>query len=286
MKGTALVLGFVLTVASTFTHADFWSETRDHTVETIRHPERTIRNAGRTIRNNPIGVAVNPGQLVNFTGIPTPGDLAEITVNRPEDLDDYLRHPENLVGAPLYAALNTARNRALSGRTHRIPPAVRAQLAPYFPPGRLDNVVWTSDWGVFNGITPTIAMACGAYAITLDDVIVFRDSNLAQSPVLWAHELTHVDQYQRWGMPTFARKYTAHSSSVESEAYGRENQIRSALTQPRNPPFQVAMGGPGVRWTAFCATPNFGCQLPRPQPAGTACGCYDNRRNLWSGMAR
>jgi uncharacterized protein DUF4157 len=43
--------------------------------------------------------------------------------------------------------------------------------------------------------------------VTLIDVIIFRDEQQAADPVLWAHELTHVEQYDRLGVEAFAVQY-------------------------------------------------------------------------------
>ena len=65
-----------------------------------------------------------------------------------------------------------------------------------------------------------------AKAITLGDVILFKNEQLAESNLkLWAHELTHVMQYQRWGIPGFAERYVRDSAGVEQEAgLGRRHE--------------------------------------------------------------
>jgi len=48
---------------------------------------------------------------------------------------------------------------------------------------------------------PALSFRFGdASAITLDDVVMFRNESDAQNnPVLWAHELAHVMQHEWWG---------------------------------------------------------------------------------------
>jgi hypothetical protein len=54
---------------------------------------------------------------------------------------------------------------------------------------------------------------------------MFRDAGTAsQDLVLWAHELTHVMQYERWGTLGFAERYVRDHEVVEREA--RENAAR------------------------------------------------------------
>jgi hypothetical protein len=62
-------------------------------------------------------------------------------------------------------------------------------------------------------------------AVTLADVILFREDKAAQSDAkLWAHELTHVMQYERWGIEGFATRFLQDHNAVEREA--RENADR------------------------------------------------------------
>jgi hypothetical protein len=55
--------------------------------------------------------------------------------------------------------------------------------------------------------------------VSLGDVIVFRDAALAADPVIWAHELAHVQQYDRWGTLQFAKRYVRDHHAVELEAW-------------------------------------------------------------------
>ena len=56
-------------------------------------------------------------------------------------------------------------------------------------------------------------------ALTLGDVIVFRDAEVARDPRIWAHELTHAVQYDRWGTSGFAEHYVRDLKAVEDEAW-------------------------------------------------------------------
>jgi hypothetical protein len=68
------------------------------------------------------------------------------------------------------------------------------------------------------------------YAITLDDLIVFPDAQAAQDPVLWAHELTHVLQYENMGVESFANVYTLTlGQNLEAQARDWENRVAQAL---------------------------------------------------------
>jgi len=66
-------------------------------------------------------------------------------------------------------------------------------------------------------------------AVTLGDVILFRDTRLAADPLLWAHELTHVEQYRRLGVEGFALRYVQQAWVLEQEAITKANTIKSQL---------------------------------------------------------
>jgi hypothetical protein len=123
-----------------------------------------------------------------------------------------------------------------------------------------------------------------AAAVTLIDVIVFRGPTEAGDPSIWAHELTHVDQYAQWGVHSFAIQYARDYNSVEAPAYAKGNGYSAWAMQhfPQAPtPVNAPPGGlPSVypappagpqQFGAFCYTP-FGRFGPGPvQPVGTPC---------------
>ncbi|MDT4865919.1 hypothetical protein FQZ97_1007480 [compost metagenome] len=66
--------------------------------------------------------------------------------------------------------------------------------------------------------------------MTLVDVIVFRNLNDAMDNIpLWAHEMTHVQQYQEWGVKEFATRYSNDFNSVEAPAYQMGSRVAQAL---------------------------------------------------------
>jgi hypothetical protein len=251
--------------------ADFWSDLRDDTI------------------GDPIGLIVNPMAPLNVFGVPTPGDLTEHVIKNPRDIERIIKNPEDLIGAPLATAIVSARNRAHSSGTSRIPPHVRQQLLPYFPQSVLDSVVWNTSWGALNGLPQYVAIGCaGANAVALIDVIVFRSVDMAHSPVLWAHELTHIVQYRSWGLPKFARRYTVDHNGVENEAYREEGRIRSLLAQNNQMPNAGIPVAPG--WfppppARACVLPGGSCPLMGPLPRGAYCQCFDNWGRPYQGTA-
>jgi hypothetical protein len=115
--------------------------------------------------------------------------------------------------------LEAARAQAIADGVKPVPALIYRSLLGYFPPLVLQRARYAT--GRTEGLSlPALAFTYGdATAMTLGEVILFRDDHAAQTDVkLWAHELTHVMQYQRWGMDGFATHYVQNSSAVEREA--------------------------------------------------------------------
>ncbi len=122
--------------------------------------------------------------------------------------------------------IETSRQRAISAGVRPLPPGVQRGLLGFFPAMLLQRVRYAiaPEKGALT--LPSLALNYGdADAITLSDVVLFRDEHTAQTDlVLWAHELTHVMQYQRWGTDGFAARYVRDMNAVEKEA--RDNAAR------------------------------------------------------------
>jgi hypothetical protein len=129
-------------------------------------------------------------------------------------------------GAALLATLIQAgRESAISNGVRPMPSRMHTALLGYFPDAVLRKVRFAA--GHADNITiPGLALTYGHIdAVTLGDVILFRDDKAAQSDAkLWAHELTHVMQYERWGIEGFATRFLQDHEAVEREA--RENADR------------------------------------------------------------
>jgi hypothetical protein len=119
-----------------------------------------------------------------------------------------------------------SRREILAAGTHPVPPHVVQALSGYFPADLLRQIRYRS--GGRNDMTlSSLAFQYGdATAITLIDVIIFdREADAQQDLKLWAHELTHVLQYRRWGIDGFAARYVADSRGVEQEAYSSADRF-------------------------------------------------------------
>lgn len=138
----------------------------------------------------------------------------------------------NLAAARLEAWLLESRQAALRAGTEPIPLMIRAQLAPFYDDALLDEVRYRV--GITDEMDAATVMLQNpdVQAVTLVDVVVFRDAQAAAAdPVLWAHELWHVQQYREWGSDGFARRYTRNFQAVEGPAYAMGERVRKALRE-------------------------------------------------------
>jgi hypothetical protein len=77
------------------------------------------------------------------------------------------------------------------------------------------------------------------FAVTVDDIIVFNTqpapfSTNPQSQNWWGHEVTHVEQYQRWGVEEFAYRYAKDAgAALEGEAKARGAAVVMKISNAR-----------------------------------------------------
>jgi hypothetical protein len=122
--------------------------------------------------------------------------------------------------APLLAGwIASERDAAKEQGVEPIPASIRAALAGYVPEAVLDRVRWRE--GASELSLPQNVIRFGdTPAVTLDDVIVFRERRTAlEDPTIWAHELKHVMQFKEWGIDSFSMRYLSDSGAVEQEAW-------------------------------------------------------------------
>lgn len=123
-----------------------------------------------------------------------------------------------------------SRNTLAAGNVQPIPLHIRAQLEPYYDLRVLESVRYKAgDDGELNAAS-AVMQNPDVNAVTLIDIIVFRNPEDALNNVaLWAHELKHVQQYLEWGTRGFAERYTRDYSAVESPAYQIQAQVAREL---------------------------------------------------------
>lgn len=191
-------------------------------------------------------------------------------------------------GAPLLQELIArSRDDALRAGVQPVPPDIRRNLAGFIP----EQVLNLARYRVQGGGDLTLQVSSIRYgeaqAITLDYVIVFKEINDAlYNPTLWAHELTHVGQYQSWGIRDFSIRYLRNYEGVEGEAYEAETRY-VAWVGLKNTQQVVSVGDPVSAEivnrpvssfslnvsSSTCGTAVSACQVNGSAPVGTPCWC-------------
>ncbi len=130
--------------------------------------------------------------------------------------------------------ITASRQQALAAGTEPVPSDIMKSLAGYLPAELTRMARWRVGGTTSIPTLPGFAFQYGdVAAITLIDVVLFgSEGDARRNAKLWAHELTHVAQYQRWGVDGFATRYIADSGAVEREAY--VNADRFAASRSRS----------------------------------------------------
>lgn len=140
----------------------------------------------------------------------------------------YLRHSAAEHGGPILERwIIASRDEALREGTAPIPPEMRAMLIGFFPGALLDRVRYRTGRGSAASLQGHVFSVGDTKGITLGAVIVFRDAETAADPLIWAHELVHVQQYERWGTREFAERYIRSFKEVEEEAWRAHGRYKS-----------------------------------------------------------
>lgn len=144
-----------------------------------------------------------------------------------------LRRSPAAVAPPLAAGIRFSRSQALRDDVRRVPPEVRKALEPYFEPEVLNSTRWSLAGHDLGAGTLLARWYYEEGAVTLRDVIVFSDAQVARNVWLWAHELAHVEQYRRYGIDGFARRYATDWRALEAEANARAFAITADIRARR-----------------------------------------------------
>lgn len=148
----------------------------------------------------------------------------------PQHYETLQEQVQWLAAAGLETWIRQSRDQLALQESHPIPLHIRSQLEPYFDLAVLETVRYRVGDGTVLTAANTLLRNPDIVAVTLIDIIVFRNEADAQENVaLWAHELTHVEQYLEWGVGEFARRYTRDYRSVEQPGYAMELQIEREM---------------------------------------------------------
>jgi hypothetical protein len=144
--------------------------------------------------------------------------------------------PEELIAAPLAAAIRAAENQ-FSPQARPLPPDVRQRLAAFYPSTVLENARWT-----VGSLSISVPDVTNQYRKTFEDVenavtvghVTVFVTDPGQNYHWWAHELQHQVQYSQWGIDSFAYRYVTTCHDVEQNA--------EDLAQRAVPDGQVSLG--------------------------------------------
>lgn len=202
--------------------------------------EATSRSALKTLlvllflAGGAVGAAIflRGGPHDFFAGDPPRADYTWLRreLSNAEDVAEHLlgdaRRSGNLAAAKaLERAILASRASALSTGTEPVPPAIREQLEDYFPQDVLGDVRWAFPNSYLDLGSLVAWYKAEGGAVTLQDTIVFASRAGLESEYLWAHELTHVLQYEELGLEDFARIYATNPELLEKQARDNANRI-------------------------------------------------------------
>jgi hypothetical protein len=146
------------------------------------------------------------------------------------DIAPLLEGVNQMAATSLQQWIVESRNNMPATLLYPIPLHIRAQLEPYYDLQVLDTARYKVGVDAEMNAANTLMQNPDVEAVTLVDVIVFRNEDDAQNNVaLWAHELHHVKQYLEWGVADFAKRYTRDYNSVEAPAYKIQAEVARAL---------------------------------------------------------
>lgn len=177
-----------------------------------------------------------PSGKVEF-GAPKPSAIGDMLNELPHDIGVTLLG--NAIGNAMAFEVRRA-EAAQYNSAKRMPEHIKRALAPYFPARILDAVRWENfDPAKFtlpNSIIKARYDAVGA--VTMNRLVIFNQgaqpvggpSRADTDCALWAHELTHVLQYDQMGIEAFAAIYCTGvgADKLEQQAYDWQEHVTVA----------------------------------------------------------
>jgi hypothetical protein len=199
----------------------------------INEPQRFLTQKAQEFASS---VGGQPGEFIFDVGTFSQRYSNELANAGAYNISGILQgqNPFQLTAAPLSAAIRAARERHYSNSSP-LPNDVKNALSGYFSASILNRARYSI--GKVEITLPNFIgkgarfMGGDAYAVTVDDIIVFNTNpgSYANNSNWWAHEITHVQQYERLGIETFAFNYLRDAgNSLESEAVNNANRITNS----------------------------------------------------------
>ncbi|HEX8568749.1 MAG TPA: DUF4157 domain-containing protein [Caulobacteraceae bacterium] len=127
----------------------------------------------------------------------------------------------------LASSIRYSRRRVVASGVRPAPPEIQQALGPYFDAELMADVRWSVSGRGFDLGSLLAGWYLEEGAVTLEDVVVFSNPATARSVGLWAHELSHVEQYRRLGVSRFAEHYVRDWRGLEEEASRNNRRIQA-----------------------------------------------------------
>ncbi len=185
-----------------------------------------------------------------------------------------------MLAATLANGLQASRDAARASGTLPMPPHIRAALLTWYPAEVLEGVEYRIG-APTDATVQSLSIRYGhATAVTTIDTITFVEAFDATNNVaLWAHEVKHVEQFRRWGLLDFARRYLRDHRAVEDEAYATAAAFRAAYDAGawRHAPAVPLPFAAPEEPARICTTPEGACVMAVPIAPGQGCSCPSDR---------
>ena len=184
---------------------------------------------------DPIQLLANPGSYLDPTGVPNTATLLQEAIKNPDRVISLLQNPGDAPYELIASGMVAGRNAVLVKGGNRIPPDVREKLKGWYDDALLDSIRWSTEWNALQSTLQTVQFFGDrkTNAITLLNVVVFREPRMVDNVGLWAHELYHAEQYRDLGVLEFAKRWAKDPSDggeIEKPAYDRQHQVEQAQT--------------------------------------------------------
>ena len=144
-------------------------------------------------------------------------------------MNAMVRRSRGVSTGVLAGAIRLSASEALREEVRPVPDELHEHLARHYGRKLVGSIRWTVRGRRLELGSLLTAWVLEEGAVTLDRVIVFDNEALAGNLWLWAHEMAHVEQYQRLGVERFAAAYLADWQGMEAEATTRANAVVAAI---------------------------------------------------------
>ena len=149
-----------------------------------------------------------------------------------------------VAGPALAEVIRHSRDDARRAGTQAIPRDIYRKMLSVYPQKLLDSVEYRIGQGNELSVQANSFRFGDVTAVALIDTVVFQSDYQARyNDILWAHELKHIEQYQRWGLTDFGKRYVRSARRVEEEAANAARDYAHRGTSGAVPPIWYRMPG-------------------------------------------